>query len=77
MNKFLFLVILLSGMSQAATLSETYKGDIGIANDSRVLFASDFENDLAGWSNYSWADPGLGSTSIRRVRIRRNGAVWY
>ena len=63
MNKILFLVILLSGMLQAATLSEIYKGDKGITSDSRVLFASDFENDLAGWSNYSWADPGLGSTN--------------
>jgi hypothetical protein len=34
-------------------LSTQYPRDVGIASDPRVLFASDFENGLAGWTRYT------------------------
>lgn len=47
----------------ADTLSELHPNDAGMSEDSSVLFNSDFENDLAGWSNVSWADPGISTRS--------------
>jgi len=35
------------------TLSERYPGDVGIGSDPAVLFHSDFENGMAGWTRYS------------------------
>ena len=34
-------------------ISPQYPRDVGIASDPRVLFASDFENGLAGWTRYT------------------------
>jgi len=34
-------------------ISTQYPQDVGIAGDARVLFASDFENGLAGWTRYT------------------------
>jgi len=34
-------------------ISTQYPRDVGIASDARVLFASDFENGLAGWTRYT------------------------
>src|SRR5262245_5508441 len=34
-------------------ISTQYPRDVGIAGDSRVLFASDFENGLTGWTRYT------------------------
>jgi len=34
-------------------ISTQYPRDVGIASDPRVLFASDFENGLAGWTRYT------------------------
>jgi hypothetical protein len=34
-------------------ISTQHPRDIGIASDARVLFASDFENGLAGWTRYT------------------------
>ncbi|MES2935106.1 MAG: hypothetical protein V4805_16645, partial [Pseudomonadota bacterium] len=45
------------------TLSQKYKNDVGIGTDPDVMFSSNFENNLAGWSNVSWADPGLSNES--------------
>ena len=39
--------------SPTETIATGYPGDQGIANDSRVLFHSDFENGLAGWTRYT------------------------
>jgi len=41
------------GSSTSSTLSSEYPGDVNIGNDSRVIFHSDFENGLAGWTRYS------------------------
>jgi hypothetical protein len=59
----LFLICFFSAISQSATLSEIHPNDVGMNNDPNVLFSSDFENDLSGWSNVSWADPGLSNQS--------------
>lgn len=56
-------VLISAQFAQGATLSETYKNDIDINKDANVLFSSGFENDLAGWSNVSWADPGIATKS--------------
>jgi hypothetical protein len=37
------------------SLSTQYPGDVGIAADPRVLFASDFERGLVGWTRYTAA----------------------
>jgi hypothetical protein len=55
--------LIFSSWTHSATLSETYKNDVEINTDSSVLFSSDFENDLTGWSNVSWADPGIATKS--------------
>jgi len=34
-------------------ISTQYPRDVGIAADARVLFASDFENGLTGWTRYT------------------------
>lgn len=47
----------------SANLSETYVNDVGMSADPSVLFNSGFESDLSGWSNVSWADPGISTTS--------------
>ncbi len=60
MNKYLLSFVCCWGaVVQAATLSQLYPNDVGIKTAPGVLFSSDFENDLSGWSNVSWADPGL------------------
>lgn len=60
---FLWLPLFITPAVNAATLSETYKNDVGISTDSKVLFSSGFESDLTGWSNLSWADPSLSDKS--------------
>lgn len=35
------------------TLSAQYPGDVGIGSDPRVLFHTDFENGMSGWSRYT------------------------
>jgi hypothetical protein len=37
----------------AGFLSKQYPRDVGIAADPRVLFASDFENGMTGWTRYT------------------------
>src|SRR6185295_6063861 len=37
----------------AGFISTQYPRDVGIASDARVLFASDFENGLTGWTRYT------------------------
>jgi hypothetical protein len=41
------------GGAGGGLLSTQYPRDVGIASDPRVLFASDFENGLAGWTRYT------------------------
>ena len=55
----LSILFSLSSVVMSATLSESYRNDVGINTDPNVLFSSDFESDLTGWSNISWADPTL------------------
>lgn len=57
------LAVSMSYPVHAATLSEIYKNDVNINTDPSVLFSSDFENNLTGWSNVSWADPAISSRS--------------
>ena len=57
------LILISAQLTHSATLSETYKNDVDINKDASVLFSSDFESDLAGWSNVSWADPGIATQS--------------
>jgi len=41
------------GGGAAGFISTQYPRDVGIASDARVLFASDFENGLTGWTRYT------------------------
>ena len=41
------------GGGASGFISAHYPRDVGIAADPRVLFASDFENGLAGWTRYT------------------------
>jgi hypothetical protein len=41
------------GSTTGVGLAAKYPSDEGIENDPAVLFHSDFENDLAGWSSYT------------------------
>jgi hypothetical protein len=41
------------GDAAGVGLAAKYPGDLGIGNDPAVLFASDFENDLAGWTSFT------------------------
>ena len=41
------------GGGASGFISAQYPRDVGIAADSRVLFASDFENGLTGWTRYT------------------------
>jgi hypothetical protein len=42
-----------TGGGASGLISPQYPRDVGIASDPRVLFASDFENGLAGWTRYT------------------------
>jgi hypothetical protein len=70
-----------STQAQSTNLSQKYLNDIGISADPSVLFSSDFENNLAGWSNVSWADPGLSSLSelmtVKNSAPEANGGSKY
>jgi len=41
------------GGGASGFISTQYPRDVGIASDARVLFASDFENGLTGWTRYT------------------------
>jgi hypothetical protein len=41
------------GGGASGFISTQYPRDVGIAADARVLFASDFENGLTGWTRYT------------------------
>ncbi len=58
-----------AGGGGAATLplAEQYPGDVGIAADSRVLFHSDFENGMAGWTRYT--------TDTQRLTVENDSAT--
>ena len=42
-----------TGGGASGFISTQYPRDVAIASDPRVLFASDFENGLAGWTRYT------------------------
>ena len=42
-----------AGGGASGFISAQYPRDVGIAADPRVLFASDFENGLTGWTRYT------------------------
>lgn len=61
-----------------ATISAQYPGDQGIAGDPRVLFHSDFEQGLAGWTRHTedpsqldvLTDPALARGGSRYLRAQ-------
>ncbi len=62
-------------------LSAQYPGDVGIANDPSVIFHSDFEADLAGWTRHTRdaellgvdSEPGIahGGSKYLRASVSR------
>ena len=42
-----------TGGGASGFISTQYPRDVAIASDARVLFASDFESGLAGWTSYT------------------------
>jgi hypothetical protein len=42
-----------AGSATGSSLSSRYPGDVNIGSDSRVIFHSNFENGLTGWTRYS------------------------
>ncbi|MCA9629731.1 MAG: hypothetical protein KC766_18780, partial [Myxococcales bacterium] len=41
------------GSGATAGLSGKYPGDVGIENDADVIFHSDFESEMDGWTSYT------------------------
>jgi hypothetical protein len=62
----------------AGFLSAQYPRDVGIATDPRVLFASDFETGLTGWTRYTnntdqiavMTDPALAHAGSKYLRAQ-------
>lgn len=66
------------GSTSNQTLAQQYPKDTGIENDSRVLFHSDFENGLTGWTRYTQdpahidvlSEPGLAHAGAKYLRAQ-------